>query len=178
MPVSPLFDAWRPQLLEAARLGPLADVACGRGRHALACAAMGAPTLALDRNPSHLRELLGGAESDRAALLAVCADLEAGHEIPIMPGSCGAVLVFRFLFRPLMPALAALLAPGGLLVYETFTTGQRELGFGPKRDAFLLEPGELPGLFPGLDVLAFEEGLTDEPRPSHSARLVARRPHA
>jgi hypothetical protein len=85
------------------------------------------------------------------------------------------VLVFCFLFRPLAPGIAELIAPGGLLMYETFTTRQRELGFGPRRDAFLLEPGELPGLFPQLDVLVFEEGPSQDARPSQTARLIARR---
>jgi hypothetical protein len=86
------------------------------------------------------------------------------------------VLVFRYLHRPLMPWIAGLLAPGGLLVSETFTRAQRRLGWGPARDAFLLEPGELPTLFPSLEALVYEEGPTDEPRPAETARLLARRP--
>ena len=68
------------------------------------------------------------------------------------------------------------LAPGGLLVYETFTRAQRELGYGPSRDDFLLAPGELPGLFPELEVVEYDEGLIEAPRPRHTARLLARRP--
>jgi hypothetical protein len=40
---------------------------------------------------------------------------------------------------------------------------------------FLLEPGELPRLFPELEVLASWEGIAPEPRPSALARLIARR---
>ena len=74
------------------------------------------------------------------------------------------------------PWIASLLAPGGVLVYETFTTTQRALGWGPSRDAFLLEPGELRGLFPDLVVERFEEGPTEGPEPAETARLLARRP--
>ena len=49
----------------------------------------------------------------------------------------------------LMPAIEACLKPGGLLVYETFHIAHRASGRGPRRDAFYLESGELPGLFPG-----------------------------
>jgi hypothetical protein len=87
------------------------------------------------------------------------------------------VLVFRYLWRPLAPALAALLAPGGLLVYETFTLAQEKLPHGPRNPAFLLRPGELRELFPGLRVRLFEEGLFGAgPERQALARLVAERP--
>jgi hypothetical protein len=88
------------------------------------------------------------------------------------------ILVFRFLFRGLAPALAEALAPGGLLLYETFTAAQRALGRGPRRADFLLEPGELPRLFPMLDVIEHWEGQTEGPEPECLARLTARRRQA
>jgi hypothetical protein len=84
--------------------------------------------------------------------------------------------VFRFLFRPLAPAIERALAPGGILIYETFTRAQPAHGWGPKSPDFLLESGELPGLFPGLETLYHDEQPVSEPRPEASARLVARRP--
>ena len=110
-----------------------------------------------------------------ARVHGVEADLEGGHGIPLRSGSCDAVLVFRFLFRPLAGEIVRVLAPGGLLVYETFTIHQRELGYGPGNPAFLLEPGELRELFAGLAVDHYEEGVFEQPRPMATARLVARR---
>ena len=158
---------------EAARRGPVLDVACGRGRHARLVADWGLTVVALDRNPEALAEL---AQAAPGRVHALRADLESAPGPPLRPGVFGAVLVFRYLHRPLARTLADWLAPGGLLVYETFTTHQRELGYGPGNAAFLLEPGELPRLFPGLDTLAFHEGLSDGERPLHLASLVARRP--
>jgi SAM-dependent methyltransferase len=184
---SSFFDAARPAIRATRALGPVLDLACGRGRHALACVADGLPTLALDRDGEALAQLMAAdraasaharAGATRAALLCACCDLEAGLGIPVRTASCGAILVFRFLFRPLADAIAEALAPGGLLVYETFTRDQRELGYGPRRDAFLLTPGELPGLFPSLEVVAYDEGLIDAPTPRHTARLIARKPRA
>ena len=106
------------------------------------------------------------------------ADLEAARWLPLAPARCAALLVFRYLHRPLAPALEEALRPGGLLLYETFTVFQREYGYGPVNPAFLLEPGELPRLFPRLEVLSFWEGVAEGARPAAVARLAARRPAA
>jgi hypothetical protein len=84
--------------------------------------------------------------------------------------------VFRYLHRPLAADIARALAPGGLLLYETFTIRQRDLGYGPGNPAFLLRQGELPRLFAGLDLLASWEGTTAGEKPAAVARLAARRP--
>lgn len=173
---SSFFRAELPRLREAARLGPVLDLACGRGRHALAAARAGIPLLGIDRNAEFLRELAARGRAEHLPLRAVRADLETGTGIPVRPGSCGAVLVFRFLFRPLAAEITAALAPGGVLLYETFTIQQRDLGYGPSNPAFLLRPGELPGLFAGLEVLASWEGIVQEQEPWAVARLLARRP--
>lgn len=155
-------------------LGPILDLACGRGRHALAAGRAGLDVIALDRNANHLAELR--AASSGHAVAIVEADLEGSAPPDLGAARFGAVLVFRYLHRPLTSWIESLLAPGGVLVYETFTLAQRELGWGPSRDAFLLSPGELPSLFPRLEVERFEEGRTVEPRPAETARLLARRP--
>jgi hypothetical protein len=62
-----------------------------------------------------------------------------------------------------------------VLLYETFTIHQRDLGQGPKNPPFLLAPDELPRLFSTLQLIAYEEIVTEGPRPAALARLVARR---
>jgi len=175
---SPFLLGQLDALAGTARLGPAVDVACGRGRHSLALASRGLRCIALDRSRDALVELAARARSASLPIQPVAADLERpGSALPLAPGRAGAVLVFRYLWRPLAPALAALLAPGGLLLYETFTRDQEKLGYGPRNPAFLLRPGELPGLFPGLRVRLHEEGLVDAGgRPEALARLVAERP--
>lgn len=171
------FVRYASLVREAAQLGPVVDLACGRGRHTLAAAALGARTLGIDRNPAALEALLREARSRALSLLAfgLRADLEATGDLPLRPDSCGAILVFRYLHRPLAAAISALLRPGGLLLYETFTKDQRNLGYGPTNPAFLLGPGELKERFSGLAVLAYEEGLIPGERPEALARLAARR---
>jgi SAM-dependent methyltransferase len=164
-----------PRLAAACAGRPLLDLACGRGRNALATASAGLRTIGLDRDAGALAELGARASEAGLAIARVRADVEAGHALPFASGSLGALLVFRFLYRPLAGEIARVLGPGGLLITETFTTAQRRFGRGPSRDAFLLAPGELAGLFPALETLRHEEGVYDEPEPSALARLVARK---
>ena len=68
--------------------------------------------------------------------------------------------LLRYLYRPLFPVLEETVAEGGLLIYETFMQGNEKLGR-PRNPDHLLKPGELLGAFPGLSVVAFEQGEVD-----------------
>ncbi len=174
-PPSAFLTAHWDTLAAAAAGGAVADLACGPGRNALAVAARGHRMIGIDRSREHLGALARTAAARGLPLRGLRADLEAGHGIPLAAGSCGAILVFRFLFRPLAPAIVATLRRGGLLLYETFSTAQPELGWGPRNPDFLLRPGELRRLFPQLEVLEAWEGITRDPKPEAVARLAARR---
>jgi len=132
--------------------------------------------LALDRSANALSELSAAARCEDLPIQPVRADLETGHGIPVRAGTCSVVLVFRFLFRPLAAPICKALRPGGLLVYETFRLEQRNFPHGPRNEAFLLAPDELPALFGELQVLAYEETLDGGAHPEALARLVARKP--
>jgi len=163
-------------ILSQAR-GPVIDIACGRGRNALALARAGVAVLGIDRNAEHLAALHAAAQDESLPVAVARADLESGARPPLAVGRCGAVVVCRYLHRPLAPQLVALLRPGGWLLYETFTIHQRELGYGPSNPDFLLEPGELPRLFPGLEIAEHWEGIDESgERAAALARLAARRP--
>jgi SAM-dependent methyltransferase len=178
MPDEPaaLVAAELARLRDAATRGPVLDLACGSGRNALAVAAAGLRVVGLDRDRARLRALLERARESALDVAALAAELETARGIPLRSASVGAVLVFRYLHRPLAPEIERVLCPGGLLLYETFTLHQRELAQHPRNPAFLLEPGELPRLFPGLSVLRAEEALVAAPAPEALARLVARKP--
>lgn len=173
----------------SASIGPVLDLACGRGRHALAAADLGLSVLAVDLNRDLLdrlaaswrRRLDDRTDQTRGAagvgqIETLCADLESQALPALEPASFGAVLVFRYLHRPLFPWIETLVAPGGFILYETFTLDQKRLGWGPKRDAFLLESGELPRLFSELVVEVDEEGPSHDEPSAHTARLLASRP--
>lgn len=72
------------------------------------------------------------------------------------------MLVTHYLWRPLLPTMVASVAPGGLLIYETFTAGNETVGK-PSRPDFLLQPGELLQATAGLRTVAYEEGFEASP---------------
>jgi len=138
------------------RAGRSLDVACGRGRHALLLAAAGFPVEAVDRDAGLIDELRATAERLELPIRAEVRDLEAGTA-DLGTDAYDLVLVFHYLHRPLFPALVRALAPGGLLLYETFTVEQARRGR-PKNPDFLLEPGELRRIVAPLVVLREREG--------------------
>jgi len=147
---------WTPLLPPAARV---LDVACGHGRHVRWLAAAGHRVTAVDREAGLLAALDALAE-------ALQADLESGPW-PLPERQFDAVVVTNYLWRPLFPALKAAVAPGGLLIYETFAQAHAALGR-PRRPEFLLRPGEL------LDVLrASGDAVAPGPAPSGDWRVVA-----
>lgn len=136
-------------------VGTALDVACGRGRHLHWLAARGLRCTGIDRDEAALAAAPAGAQK-------VCADIESGPW-PLHPGrQFDLVLVTNYLWRPLWPQLLASVGPGGLLVYETFASGNETVGK-PSRPDFLLQPGELLQRCASLRVLGYEDGFLGSP---------------
>jgi tellurite methyltransferase len=170
---------WSPtEFLEqvAAELptGRALDVACGSGRDAVWLADRGWRVTAVDALPDAL-ELGRDLERrylKRRAVEWCAADLEAPTAIEALAaaGPFDLVSVFRYLNRPLLARAVGLLAPGGSLVCETFTTLHRERHGRPAREGLVLRPGELPALFSGWHIRHSVEGWHGD---AHTARLWA-----
>jgi SAM-dependent methyltransferase len=143
--------------------GEVLDLACGSGRHLRWLAAQGFAVTGVDRDAAALAPLAREGE-------VICADLERAPW-PLPGRRFDAVVVTNYLWRPLMPALAASLADGGVLIYETFAVGQARFGK-PSNPAFLLEPGELLRTFGALHIVAYEDGCESDP-PRRVQRIVA-----
>ena len=82
------------------------------------------------------------------------------------------IVVLRYLNRALAPALVRALRPGGVLLHRTFNRNHLATvsTFNP---AYLLAPGELSALYPGMVTTATDDG----PRPvSASTFWIGRRP--
>jgi tellurite methyltransferase len=144
------------------------DLASGEGRHSLAAAMLGAQVVGLDRDEARLAAARELAEAHGVAVDWRCVDLEGPW--PEL-GRFDAVLVFNYLDRARMPGIRDLVAPGGLLIMETFLTAQRQFGWGPTSDEHLLLPGELARLVAPLEVVHGREAL--EPIDAEHWRAVA-----
>lgn len=149
------------------------DVAAGNGRHARLFAAAGWPVTAIDRDAERMAALAAEAARRHWPLTTVVRDLETGTA-DLGEAAWDLLVVTHYLHRPLMPVLVRALAPGGVLLYETFTTAQAARGR-PTNPAFRLLPGELPRLVAPLEVVRQREGDVEG---RMVASVAARRPSA
>lgn len=169
---TPTVSTWVARWAEVIRAGgSVLDLACGGGRHARLLASAGHHVEAVDRDPAALASL-----SSVAEIHTRCADLEQGawpYEVQLFDG----IVVTNYLHRPLLPRIAAALAPGGVLIYETFRVGNESYGK-PSSSAFLLRPAELFEfcLHAGLHIVAFEDGYSAVPKPALIQRICAVKP--
>lgn len=148
--------------------GPVLDLAAGSGRHTRFFLQRGHPVLAVDRDIAALESIA----SPRLELLR--ADLEEGPW-PLEGRRFAGVIVANYLHRPLLRAVIAAVADGGALIYETFAAGNEAYGR-PRNPDFLLRAGELLEAVRGaLEVVAYEHGPVERPRPAVIQRIAARR---
>lgn len=150
--------------------GNVLDIACGGGRHTRYFLSRGHRVTAIDR------DLSGIADIRDERLDRHQTDLETGETAQrfVFSGApYSGVIVTNYLWRPLLPAIIAAVAEVGVLLYETFGTGNADYGK-PSNPDYLLEPGELLDAVRGnLQVVAYENGVTDTPRPAVVQRICA-----
>ena len=177
---SPLLAAME-QHVRAAAAAPdsrALDLASGSGRDAaLLCCRYGFELVcALDRDAKGLQRwtrLCDRHQVPRESRVAVEAtiraegDLTAALANAAFPGPWHLIHVARFLKREMLAELAALLAPGGLLLFHTFVED-------PPRAQHAVAPGELRSAFVGLEVLRDDVEAIDDGR--ELSFFAARRP--
>ena len=146
---SPWVARFAPLVAEHGRV---LDLAAGGGRHAHLFAERGHLVTAVDKNI----EALEGFGGD-----VVEADLEDGSPWPLEGQQFSAIVVVNYLYRPLFAKILESLAPGGVLIYETFALGNESYAR-PRNPDHLLKSGELLELARDhLQVVAYEHGLVE-----------------
>jgi len=180
---SPLLDQYLADIQKFESPLPLLDLACGSGRNGLFILENKLPVTFADIKAESLAEVKQTINNDTAKFTTSLTsfwqvDFEKENSKPFTDNSYSAVMVFRYLHRPLMEKIKAAVASNGFVIYETFTTFQAELGR-PKNPAFLLKPGELAEIFADWQILHYFEGtkMSDTGGNNQAiAQIVARKP--
>ncbi|MDG2047693.1 MAG: methyltransferase domain-containing protein [Halioglobus sp.] len=178
MQVSNLVKQSLPTILESGFAEPTLDLACGAGRNGLYLVAQGQSVTFADRQQEALDDVSKYLHANRLARYW-CVDFEDANSDPLKGLSFSVILVFRYLHRPLMPAIKRAVHPGGLVIYETYTVNQPRFGR-PTNPHFLLQPGELESMFDGWEILHHFEGQSiseSNGQQQAIAQIVARRPN-
>ncbi len=169
-----LLQEYADLILSEAPPGPVLDLACGSGKNGIFLAKKGLPVILGDHSAEALARAAVLAEEDGVTPIIWRVDLEKEGVNPLAKEAYAAILVFRYLHRPLIPCIRKGLMKKGLLIYETFTVDQARYGK-PRNPNFLLEKGELQGWFADWEILYYDEGI--KPAPERAvAQLICRKP--
>jgi SAM-dependent methyltransferase len=150
-PTPPLALAENAHLLPAA--GTALDLACGAGGAALFLARRGLDVTAWDISPIAVARLR---ERAARAGLAIQAETRDAETEAFPRAAFDAIVVSRFLARPLAAPIVDSLKPGGLLFYQTFVRDKLS-SQGPSNPDYLLAPNELLRLFGDLRTVFYRE---------------------
>jgi len=145
------------------------DLACGSGRNGCYLASLGHQLTYLDKNGDAL-SLIGQQDNDGKFIQV---DLETNPPFSLKTSSYDAIVVFRYLHRPLMPTIIDAIKPGGLIIYETFMHQQASIGR-PKNPDFLLTQDELIKTFSTFETLHQFEGY-DEIQQAYIGQFIGRK---
>ena len=131
------------------------DIAAGNGRNALFLADQGFAVDAVDIADAGLRLFAG----KHPSIHAFCADLD---HFDIPAGRYDLIVNIKFLNRRLFPYILEGLAPGGLLIFQTFLDTPGDKKDRPACRDYLLHENELLRAFLWLRVLFYSEAEESE----------------
>jgi tellurite methyltransferase len=180
---SSLLSFYLSELNKLPYESPILDLACGSGRNGLFCLKHKLAITFADIREQSLLDIQQTINNDNKTFDAFLAsfwqvDLEQSGVRSLTENSYSAIMVFRYLHRPLIEQIKAAVIPNGLVIYETFIDKQAELSR-PKNPNFLLKTGELASHFSGWEILHSFEGIkTSDTGNSQQAvaQIIARKP--
>ena len=129
------------------------DIACGTGGNSLFLAERGMTVDAWDISDvviQALREKFRDQPKIRPLTIDIRPDCLPEKRYDL-------VLTCHYLDRTLAPAIMQATRPGGLVIYQTFTSN-KVAAIGPETPAFLLRPNELEQWVAGCELLASADG--------------------
>lgn len=183
----------KPKVAPTKTACPVLDLACGLGRNGLFCVANNITTVFADRNSEALatikqtlseRNIRSGEGAEGLNSLANTwlvdfeENLQSDKPDILLDNRYSAILVFRYLHRPLISQIKNSVIKGGYVIYETFTVDQPQFGR-PKNPDFLLKSGELVEMFADWEIIHSFEGIKASNTSNNQqaiAQIVARKP--
>ena len=178
MQYSPLLEKCLTQLksLTVNEQMSVLDLACGGGRNGLYLVENKLPVTFADVNAEALERVKTSLKSSSSHNQTLAqywqTDFEQADITPLQGKSFAAVIVFRYLHRPLFEQIKTAIKPGGMIIYETFTEQQAQFGR-PKNPDFLLKSGELIELFSDWEILHSFEGVVNTPANDETKQAIA-----
>lgn len=180
---SPLISKYLKQLasLNTDKQTTVLDLACGSGRNGLYLVENGISVTFSDVNSVAIEQVQQHASvvKNKQCTNFWSIDFEQEGATPLAGKSFAAIMVFRYLHRPLFEQIKQAILPNGIIIYETFTTAQVQFGR-PKNSDFLLKPAELLDVFSDWEIIHSFEGIIELGDDSGSkqaiAQIVARKP--
>jgi len=131
----------------------------GTGGNAVYLAKKGFDVEGVDISSEAVRSALDQAREAGVTLKARIANLESGYHIK--KNAYDVIICFNYLQRSFITQIKDGLRLGGIVVYETFTVDQAQLGK-PTNPNYLLKYNELLNLFRDFRCLYYREGIVEE----------------
>lgn len=151
--------------------GRVLDIAMGEGRNAVFLAKNGYEVDGCDISEVAISKAQRLARENNVVINTFTADLET-YKLP--EGIYDVILCFYYLQRDLIPQIKGALKPGGMVVFETYTTENLECKFeGPKNEDYLLKPNELLKFFIDLKIVYYRELILNKRKAI--ASIIARK---
>lgn len=142
--------------------GTVLDMGMGEGRNAVFLAQKGYKVTGVDLSSVAVKKSYLLAQEFGVKIKGVVASLK---DYKIAPGSFDAIICFYWVDRSMVDKIKTWLKPGGVLIYEAYTTRERERNPAKRADSDTenyLREQELLRLFPGMRVLKYEEPLHEK----------------
>jgi SAM-dependent methyltransferase len=170
---APIVRYFQNNIVNETNIGRALDIGCGAGRDSVYLATKGWQVDAVDYLPDALSKVITLAKRNHVAVNCHLIDLEKSPDtLKHLDYQYQLIIVSRYLHRPLLPILKKMIASEGYIVYQTFMRGCEAFG-SPKNPRFLLEKGELAGIFTEFDVIQDEIEYLEDGRPTNA--FIARK---
>jgi tellurite methyltransferase len=149
--------------------GRIIDIAMGNGRDASFLAGKGFDVYGIEKSTEAIKI---ARQSEKRNVSIICGD---ANSLPFKNDAAEGVIVFYFLLRNIMGDIISILKKGGILIYETYLRRQNDIDRQRNPD-FLLDDGELISYFRKLEILFYEETISNSGEKDKAmARFIGRK---